>query len=366
MARPTDDPVVFSSDTNYPAGADPWNGTPTKVDPGAGSTAAGWEPEDLPPAQWLNYILNNLGQWAEHLRLTSPRKMQVSTWRVGGAADAYTSTLYDGAVADDDPNEIVVVGTTGEIQHSEDGGATWTSAKSSGSTLYCVAHASAETEEWIAGGVGGALFSSSNGTTWTSRSLGGGAPYNTYDVRSVVHDGSQYVLVGGNGLVQTSPDGITWTNQSFDSWSGSMYNIAWNGSVFVSVGATGAIQSSPDGSTWTLEANDGTLTDDIYSVVWDGDAGLFLISGQNDLLQTSPDGSTWTDRDDGTYRGVTSGGDGILYSTAGSYSEDGGITWIDGLPYPDGAGLSSLSYSPEWGCFLVVGADAKVYRTPNL
>lgn len=54
------DPLNWASDTNYPAGSDPWSATATKVAPSAGQIAAGFAPTDKPPAQWFNYILQRL------------------------------------------------------------------------------------------------------------------------------------------------------------------------------------------------------------------------------------------------------------------------------------------------------------------
>lgn len=53
----------FATDATFAADGDSWSGDPTKVDPGAGRKAEGFEPDTL-PAEWLNWILNNHGEWA--------------------------------------------------------------------------------------------------------------------------------------------------------------------------------------------------------------------------------------------------------------------------------------------------------------
>ena len=68
MAGPATPPVQWGTDATHPAGADAWSGLANKVNPGAAKVAAGWEPEDNPPAEHLNYVLHNFGQWSEYYR----------------------------------------------------------------------------------------------------------------------------------------------------------------------------------------------------------------------------------------------------------------------------------------------------------
>lgn len=62
MAKPDDVPV-FATDTNYPAGSQPWSGMPTKVEPPAGTQVKGFEPRRRPPAQYLNWLLHTIYLW---------------------------------------------------------------------------------------------------------------------------------------------------------------------------------------------------------------------------------------------------------------------------------------------------------------
>lgn len=65
----------FATDANFAADGDSWSGSPTKVDPGAGRKAEGFEPDTL-PAEWLNWMLNNHGEWLVWLTsLTSGSKV---------------------------------------------------------------------------------------------------------------------------------------------------------------------------------------------------------------------------------------------------------------------------------------------------
>lgn len=68
MGRPTDDPQTWATTTNYSAGSDPWSGNPTKSSPSGGVIAVGFTPQQYVPAQWMNYIMNNHGDWLKYLQ----------------------------------------------------------------------------------------------------------------------------------------------------------------------------------------------------------------------------------------------------------------------------------------------------------
>lgn len=62
MSRPSVNPVVWASDTNFIAPGQSWNGTATKIAPSY--TAQGFQPGYRPPAQHHNYTFNVLTRWA--------------------------------------------------------------------------------------------------------------------------------------------------------------------------------------------------------------------------------------------------------------------------------------------------------------
>jgi hypothetical protein len=67
--RPTSWPS-WATAANYPAGSDPWSGTPTVVAPSGGQQAAGYAPNAKPPAQWENWFKNKIASgldWLRHL-----------------------------------------------------------------------------------------------------------------------------------------------------------------------------------------------------------------------------------------------------------------------------------------------------------
>ncbi len=79
-------PVVlpgFSTDALYAADGDAWSGTPPRVDPGVPIRAEGFEPGVL-PAEWLNFVIGNHGDWATWLEA---ERLRLAGY-IGGAAGA--------------------------------------------------------------------------------------------------------------------------------------------------------------------------------------------------------------------------------------------------------------------------------------
>ncbi len=66
MDKPTD-LAPWADDANYPAGAEPEAGTPTKVAYTLGQEAVGWRPKGKPPAQELNTWMHRVGQWVQYV-----------------------------------------------------------------------------------------------------------------------------------------------------------------------------------------------------------------------------------------------------------------------------------------------------------
>jgi hypothetical protein len=66
MTKPTDD-ISWATDTDYPAGSDPWDATATCVEPSSGRKASGWEPNQKPTAQELNWWERGAARWIQWL-----------------------------------------------------------------------------------------------------------------------------------------------------------------------------------------------------------------------------------------------------------------------------------------------------------
>src|SRR6187402_1501439 len=105
-------PPPWATDANYPAGANPWSATPTRVVPSAGVAAAGFRPKQKPPAQILNYQLGKTGDDLTSLaRLAAHSALR--TWAHGDQPDSTVQNLQIIGVRrstnDDVPRVPVVV-----------------------------------------------------------------------------------------------------------------------------------------------------------------------------------------------------------------------------------------------------------------
>lgn len=67
MPGPATTPSTWATNANHAAGSDPWSGQPSKVEPSAGEKQVGFVPNMKPPAEWLNWLLNNFGAWLAYL-----------------------------------------------------------------------------------------------------------------------------------------------------------------------------------------------------------------------------------------------------------------------------------------------------------
>src|SRR6185295_12739707 len=79
--RAPSDPPDWATDANYPAGSDPWSGTPTKSAPDAGKIATGFVPDTDQAAEEVNWILANHADWINYLA-------------GGGLLSAYSQVTY--------------------------------------------------------------------------------------------------------------------------------------------------------------------------------------------------------------------------------------------------------------------------------
>jgi hypothetical protein len=176
MPRPAGAVPPWATDALYPAGANPWNATPTKVTPSAGKLAEGWEPSEKPPAQFQNYWQNLIFSFLEYLD-----GLDVLTWPEPGA--------QEGAIA------------TGGNTAGDLAWAPWHPAR----WLY-----HANNEDIV-------RLSANGGYTWTADyTIGGGAVIQGMAQRkgSGATDGSTAAIyeVGGAGRVALTGIGDAWNN----------------------------------------------------------------------------------------------------------------------------------------------------------
>lgn len=255
-------------------------------------------------------------------------------------------------------NTEVIVGASGTIITSSDGGATWTS-RTSGTTqnLYAVAFAN---NTFVAVGYWDTVITSSdNGVTWTKRTT------NTYSsLYGIAYGNGLFVAVGGD--IFTSPNGITWTKRTSpttNKLNGISFNAASN--TFTAVGAGGAWVTSTDGITWTsmLQGTSNTMLGVTYA------NNIFAAVGAAGTILTSPDGAAWTERTSGTTDTLT----GIAYGNNGFVAVGGGssglvLTSSDGIIWTNRgskatATLADVAYGN--GLFAAGGMSGALVTSPD-
>lgn len=105
-------PPEWADDTNYDAGANAWNGNPTKRAPSVGLSAKGIEPGEFLTAQHFNYLMNALGLSIEELQAAV----------TSGPASSTDNALarFDGTTGKIVQNSVITVSDAGAMSGGTD------------------------------------------------------------------------------------------------------------------------------------------------------------------------------------------------------------------------------------------------------
>lgn len=247
-------------------------------------------------------------------------------------------------------------------------GATWTAGTATGTAdLRAITYGT----QYVAGGVGGVLYTSADGTVWTTINS---------PTTNTLHSGDyygDYRMVGNGGVLLSSTDAVTWTQRTTNTTQ-NLYAIANNGfSLIVAVGANGTIISSSDGTSWTAATNAGT-TKDLYSVTYSTyNGGTWLAVGAAGTIVSSVDGLNWTAVASGTtadLRGATYGYTNasatstvlttsfVVVGTGGTVlASTDGSTWTS-QTLPGGPTLNATRYGNQ---FIAVGNGGTVFLSKD-
>lgn len=268
-------------------------------------------------------------------------------------------------------------------------GATWSAgmAITNAPALRAVAHratvattTTASVSTYVAGGVGGAMFSSNDGASWTSI-----APVTSNTLNGASYGGGSYKMVGDGGVVLTSSDAVTWNARSSGT-SNNLHAVAHNPSgVSVAVGAAGTIIYSGDGTTWSAANYSGTApTSDLYAVnyssfnVGTNTAGTWVAVGAGGTMVQSADGVNWKTVNTGIpadLNGIASGITKAATTTTASettfiavgasgnvLSSTDGVTWTPQAVPVAGINLNAITYGTQ---FIAVGAGGNIFYSTD-
>lgn len=293
------------------------------VAPSSGLKATGWIAGSRPPSQIFNWIHKLTYDWLNYLAgiiPDGPVPLKSDTDAVATArlrsklltglinyADVSPSGTFNsmGYMFDDPHPRLLIVGTLGSIQSSDDFGRTWTPQTNAGSYTGQFYRVMTKNVGWLAvGSAAGIQTASAAGVTWTARTAAGGYTGDFFDAAA---GNGKIVAVGRSALaVQYSgDDGATWAAETPVSGVTAIAAIAGNDvGTFVYVdSAAKKIGRSANGTTWTSPtpaSNDVTDVSDRYvDVKYSRLHGKFFALATNGSshvgwLHSSTDGSTWT------------------------------------------------------------------------
>lgn len=297
-----------------------------------------------------------------------------SGWTPRTPDATYTGTFYAAAYG---KRTCIVVGSSGEIQTSEDG-ITWVHTANANSFAGIFYAATYSEGLFIIAGASGEIQVSIDGLIWNSVE-----PAEVVDFNNAFVYRGIYFLVGSGGSIQYSYNGYDWklheSSTSVDLFGG----VGNDGNAVIVGGTTGTaitlttdigLDSGTEISTPQeyfgdmLDYTDTSYTDAFQAA--HASDNLIVLSGQTNKITTSPDGVTWTDRDrDGSYTGayycgaygngvhVIAGYDDLQVSIDGvTWSLE---TWGSGFS----GGLHGMAFGN--GLFVAGGDSAEIQTSPD-
>ena len=209
-----------------------------------------------------------------------------STW--SSQTSGTSNNLWD--VHFVDSNTGWIVGNSGKILKTTDGGSNW-SSQTSGTTRMLSGVYFTDSNTGTAIGDGGTILRTTDGgTTWTSQD--GGTTRDFYGV--FFTDASTGIIVGASGTtLKTTDGGSNWTRN--DITTGDLRAIFFvDSNTGYAVGEIGKILKTTDGgSNWSSQSS-GTTTrlNGVYFV--DSNTGWAVGVGGGTILKTADGGSNWS------------------------------------------------------------------------
>lgn len=310
--------LTWASDEDYPAGADPWSGTPTKVAPTTQSKETGFTPEEPMSAEQENYVLHGVCEVSKYL-MDRFQNLPVLNFRPASTAVA----SFAHAAWDPINGHWLAASAAGTkvVRKSDDLGVTWSaneiSALGGTPTCFRVAVSTVDGSAVVTTDAR-EVYERSSGGTWTRRSTAMPLAPDAGSFYEVVHNpisgGWIGFTAGATVLVfATSPDRAVWTSQTMTTAGvgNAQAAIAIDpvaGRVVVAQIplplASGNVEthtSATDGADFPVAAvvvNHGYTASVRLSLAWDARAELFVMVvcslGVGTKVYTSPDASAWT------------------------------------------------------------------------
>lgn len=182
---------------------------------------------------------------------------------------------------------------------------------------------------------------------WNKQNVG------TADLFAVTYGNNKFVAVGRGGRVLHSTAGGTWAVATNADTNSSLFDITYGDGKFVAVGGNGTIVTSTDGETWTKQTSG--VSDELKAITFNATTQTFVIPDWTDYYTLhSSDGITWT-KEDATFSGiadvasVNSGYLGIyggaLGATSVVYTSSDGYNWTSHNINEPNTGYNAIAVS---------------------
>ncbi len=376
---------IFTKPTELPRWADTGSAPASNiVDPPSGNKDTGWLTNDVPPSSWFNWFMQNVYKWMQWLDaqplpsmaavLSPPRQgAAISTFTVGDLG-LVASTVVD--LTNTSYNRIVAVGSdTTHVYTSDDGGQTWTQRTGNQGTkvlnAVCqkVGDLTGGTNLFVAVGQTGSIITSLDGITWSLRTSG-----TTEHLKSVVWDGTKFLVGGTNNTLLTSSDGTTWAAKTTGlSATGTNY-VAASATLAVVTSDTASTAtclaiSSDHGANWTVKTAPATHIGPPSYLAFN--TAIFAVTTSNTAITyTSSDGIVWTSRFTATSTisptsqflfVLTESGIGVGFSFGATGTSNTDIVYVslDGITWTTRQylGYSVWAAAPSHGGLLTMTSD---------
>ena len=237
------------------------------------------------------------------------------------------------------------VGDGGLIEHTTDGGTTWTVQTSGVTGNLTGVWASSTTTAWVVGRGGIILKTTNSGGTWTAQTS-----TVVTDLASVAGNSATSLwAVGASGVILKG-DGTNWVAQAAPAGTTTtLFNSVWaiDATHVWAVGASGVIIVF-NGTVWATQSS--TVTTDLAGVWGTSTTNLYAVGLGGVILHTTDGGTTWAAMISGTttdnftsiagadathVTAVTSGGSIYFY--------DGTTTWVKQIVIPTTQGYRGVS-----------------------
>jgi hypothetical protein len=311
MSRPAGNVPILATDALYPAGADPWSASPTKVDPGTVAVAAGYQPNAKLPAQEYNWLLNRLGTWIDYQdRLeaqnfgapfeeftSAGEKIRTDTAHNAIAFNpALKKYFVGGASAADDQIPVVYTSVSGAPNTWDDDSAPVRTPAGNTQTYRFVTDPTGRLLAWISELGPGYFYLRTAGGVWSTASVN--QPSSFVATVARYYPRSDTWLVGGAissvpKIYSTTPSDV-WTSQTLTSaTSGGITDLAVSATHAVAIDDTGEVWAAAALGTWTYTSA-ASFSSRPTSVVFVAPEAVFWLLCEAGHVYTSPDGVTWT------------------------------------------------------------------------